>query len=136
MGIGAEVRSVDASLYNDLMLNFDFDMARVYWSTSLSPGNEQTNRWSSAAADVPGTLNYPGVREPAVDALIGTLLAERDAARFRDVVRALDRVLLSGAYVVPLFNTPEQWLAYSSKLGRPEKQSMSGVEWETWWVKP
>lgn len=136
VGIEARVRSVDASLYNDLMLDFDFDMARVYWSTSLSPGNEQTNRWSSAAADVPGTLNYPGVREPAVDALIGTLLAERDAARFQDVVRALDRVLLSGAYVVPLFNTPEQWLAYSTRLGRPARQSMSGVEWETWWVKP
>ncbi|GAB5376307.1 MAG: extracellular solute-binding protein [Acuticoccus sp.] len=135
-GIQARVRLVDTSLYYDRMLTFDFDMARVYWSASLSPGNEQTNRWSAVAADTEGTLNYPGVREPAVDALLGHLLAERDAERFADVVRALDRVLLSGSYVVPLFHTPEQWIAHDARLGRPPTQSMSGVEWETWWVEP
>ena len=134
-GIEATVRSVDTALYNDRMLGFDFDMARVYWPTSLSPGNEQTNRWSSTAATTDGTLNYAGVAEPAVDAVIEALLAEEDPARFRDTIRALDRLLLSGTYVVPLFHTPVQWVAYADRLGHPETQSLSGVEWETWWVK-
>jgi len=136
VGIEARVRYVDSSLYNERMLRFDFDMTRAYWSASLSPGNEQTNRWSSRAADIEGTLNYPGVKEPAVDAVIEALLAARDGERFTDAVRALDRVLLSGAYVVPLFHTPVQWIAYAARLGRPGTQSLSGVEWETWWVKP
>lgn len=134
-GIDVSVRSVDAALYNDRMMTFDFDMARVYWQSSLSPGNEQTNRWSSTAAGIDGTLNYAGVADPAVDAVIAELLAEQDAERFQDTVRALDRILLSGTYVVPLFHTPVQWIAYWDRLGRPDTQSLSGVEWETWWVK-
>lgn len=136
VGIEARVRFVDSSQYNERMFTFDFDMARVYWPASLSPGNEQSHRWSMAAADVEGTFNYAGVREPAVDGMIAQILAAETRERFEDAVRALDRVLLSGDYVVPLFYAPVQWVAHSARLGRPETQSLSGVEWETWWVKP
>ena len=135
-GIEASVRYVDAQQYNARMLEFDFDMARVYWPASLSPGNEQRFRWSSAAADTDGSFNYAGAKEPAVEAVIDEILAARDRERFEDAVRALDRVLLSGTYVVPLFHTPVQWIAYSSRLGRPQTPSLTGVEFETWWVKP
>jgi len=135
-GIEARVRFVDSSQYNARMLAFDFDMARVHWPASLSPGNEQRHRWSSGAADVEGTFNYAGAREPAVDAMIDEMLAARTRERFVDATRALDRVLLSGHYVVPLHHSPAQWVAYWTRLGRPEKQSLSGVEFETWWVNP
>ncbi|MEO1103973.1 MAG: ABC transporter substrate-binding protein, partial [Pseudomonadota bacterium] len=64
------------------------------------------------------------------------MLAAEDRVRYEDAVRALDSVLLSGHYVVPLFHTPVQFVAHWTKLGRPEAQSLTGVEWETWWVKP
>lgn len=136
VGIVADMRYVDNQQYNARMLEFDFDMARVYWPASLSPGNEQTHRWSVAAADIEGSFNYAGTKEPAVDAMIAAMLEAEDRAAFEDAVRALDRVLLSGDYVIPLFHTPVQWIAYHDRLGRPPEQSLSGVEFETWWVKP
>ncbi|MEM7694425.1 MAG: extracellular solute-binding protein [Pseudomonadota bacterium] len=136
LGIESSVRFVDASNYNARMLAFDFDMARVYWSASLSPGNEQINRWSGRTAALEGSLNYAGADLPAIDAMIAEMLSARTKERFVDAVRALDRVLLSQQFVVPLFNTPEQWIAHSTRLARPPTQSLSGVEWETWWVTP
>ncbi len=134
IGVDAPVRFVDSQQYQARMLEFDFQMARVYWPASLSPGNEQIHRWSAAAADQQGSFNYAGATEPAIDAMIGEMLAARDRDRFEAAVRALDRVLLSGTYVVPLFHTPEQWVSYAAKIGRPDMQSLSGVEFETWWV--
>lgn len=134
VGIEADVRFVDSSQYNTRLLSFDFDMVRVYWPASLSPGNEQTHRWSVAAADMPGSFNFAGAREPAVDAMIAEMLAAKERERFVDAVRALDRVLLSGIYVVPLYHSPVQWVAHSSRLSMPGKQSLSGIELETWWV--
>ena len=134
VGIDATVRFVDSSQYSSRMLGFEFDVARVQWPASLSPGNEQSHRWSAQAASVEGSFNYAGAREPAVDAMIDEMLAADTRARFVDAVRALDRVLLSGIYVVPLYHAPVQWVAHADRLSMPEAQSLSGVELETWWV--
>jgi len=134
VGIEASVRFVDSSQYNARLLSFDYDVVRVFWPASLSPGNEQTHRWSVAAADTEGSFNFAGAREPAVDAMIAEMLAAEGRERFVDAVRALDRVLLSGIYVVPLYHSPVQWVAHASRLSMPARQSLSGVELETWWV--
>ena len=55
---------------------------------------------------------------------------------FVAAVRALDRVLISGFYIVPLFYAPEQWIAYSARLGRPGKTPLFGVATEAWWRRP
>lgn len=135
VGIEARVRYVDPSQYYARMLEFDYDMARVFWPSSMSPGNEQMNRWSIAAADTTGSLNYAGAKQPAIDAMIATMLAAIDREAFVDAVRALDRVLLSGQYVIPLYHAPEQWIGRASRIGRPDRQSRSGAELETWWVE-
>lgn len=135
-GIEASVRYVDSTQYNARLVTFDFDMIRFWWPASLSPGNEQLNRWSPRAADIEGSFNFAGAKNPAIDATIQAMLAARDRAGFQDAVRALDRVLLSGVYVVPLYHTPAQWIASWSRLDRPPTQSLVGIELETWWVKP
>jgi peptide/nickel transport system substrate-binding protein len=48
-------------------------------------------------------------------------------------VRALDRVLISGNYVVPLFYLPEQWVARWTTLQHPARTSLFGYLPETWW---
>jgi peptide/nickel transport system substrate-binding protein len=106
------------------------------WVASPSPGNEQRGRWSSAAADAQGAYNISGVRSPAVDAMIAAILAAKSNEDFTAAVRALDRLLISGFYIVPLYYAPEQWIAYSSKLGRPEKTPLFGVELSAWWREP
>ena len=77
LGIGLRIRQVDTAQYWARLKTFDFDMIQWTWSASLSPGNEQINRWSSQAAAIEGSLNYPGVKNPAVDAMIEALLQAR-----------------------------------------------------------
>ncbi|EJW11670.1 ABC transporter, periplasmic substrate-binding protein [Rhodovulum sp. PH10] len=132
-GIVPEVRVVDAVQYEQRKIGFDFDMIQNRWDASLSPGNEQAFYWGSAAAGQPGSRNYMGVRSEAVDATIAALLAARTRKDFVSAVRALDRVLISGQYVVPLYHLPDQWVARWRDVMHPQKTSLSGYLPETWW---
>ncbi len=132
-GIEVQVRVVDATQFERRRVGFDFDMMEYRWEQSLSPGNEQSFYWGLAAADQDGTRNYMGVKSPAVDAMIAALLAARERPEFVDAVRALDRVLLSGFYVVPLYYLPQQWVARWNKVRHPSQTSLFGYLPETWW---
>ena len=133
LGVAANVRLVDEVQFQRRRTSFDFDMMIGAWVASPSPGNEQRGRWSSAAADAQGAYNIAGVRSPAVDAMIAAILAAETNEDFVAAVRALDRLLISGFYIVPLYYAPDQWIAYSAKLGRPETTPLFGVETSTWW---
>ena len=135
-GIAAQVRLVDAVQYDQRRISFDFDMIEYRWEQSLSPGNEQSFYWGSAAADEQGSRNYMGVRSAAVDAMIAAMLRARERTDFVAAVRALDRVLISGCYVVPLFYLPEQWVARRVFIEHPARTSLSGYLPETWWHQP
>jgi peptide/nickel transport system substrate-binding protein len=135
-GIQASVRSVDAVQFQQRRLGFEFDMIPNRWDQSLSPGNEQAFYWGSAAADNPGTRNYMGAKDPAVDATITALLEAREHPAFVSAVRALDRSLISGFYVIPLFNVQEQWIARWNRIERPQTTPLVGYLPETWWQKP
>jgi peptide/nickel transport system substrate-binding protein len=135
-GIAARVRVVDAVQFEGRRLTYDFDMIENRWDQSLSPGNEQAFYWGSAAADQPGTRNYMGVKSPAVDAMIAALLKAESRDEFVEAVRALDRLLISGFYVVPLFHLPAQWIARWNTIGRPATTSLYGYLPETWWREP
>lgn len=133
LGITAQMRTVDSAQYQLRLKSYDFDMIQATWPASLSPGNEQLFRWSSAAAKADNTLNYPGVSSPAVDALVNELLVARSGEEFVSAVRALDRVLLSGDYVIPLFHLPKQWVAHWRHLEHPEGTPLFGFTLDTWW---
>jgi peptide/nickel transport system substrate-binding protein len=135
-GIEARVRLVDAVQYDQRRLAFDFDMIENRWEQSLSPGNEQLIYWGSAAADQQGSRNYMGVRSPGIDAMIAALLQARERSDFVAAVRALDRLLVSGCYVVPLFYLPEQWVARWTSIAHPARTSLFGYLPETWWHQP
>jgi peptide/nickel transport system substrate-binding protein len=135
-GIELRIRVVDAVQYEQRRNTFDFDMIQNRWDQSLSPGNEQAFYWGTAAADEPGSRNYMGMRSAAADALIATLLDARGRGEFVTAVRALDRVLMSGIYVIPLYHLPAQWVARWSPIRHPSATSLSGYLPETWWREP
>jgi peptide/nickel transport system substrate-binding protein len=135
VGIRATIRQIDSAQYTARKNAFDFDMIQNSWPASLSPGNEQNYRWSIKAADSEGSFNYAGVRSPAVDAMIAAMLAARSREDFVSAVRAFDRVLISGAYVVPLFRLPQQWVAYWRHLVPAPRSVLEGIRINTWWVK-
>lgn len=136
IGIKASVRNVESSQYQKRRQTFDFDMIRFTWPVSLSPGNEQQYRWSQIAAESDGSFNFPGAREPALDALIDAMLSAETQEDFIAAVRAFDRVLISGYYVAPLFFLPEQWIARWSTIEHPEVTPITGYNLPAWWAKP
>lgn len=133
-GIAVEVRQVDSAQFQRRRTSFDFDMIQVSWPASLSPGNEQLFRWSRDAADREGSFNFAGVKSEAADKMIAAMLAAETRAEFVSAVRALDRVLLSGRYVIPLFHLPKQWVASWAHLKQPERSTLYGYRLDTWWA--
>src|SRR5471030_2235334 len=135
-GIEVSVRAVDPVQFDQRRLGYEFDMLQNRWDQSLSPGNEQSFYWGSEAADIQGTRNYMGARDPAIDALIAAMLEAREHPAFVSAVRALDRALVSGFYAIPLYNVQEQWIARWNRIERPEATALTGYLPETWWQKP
>ena len=135
-GIQATVRSVDPVQFDQRRLGYEFDMIPHRLDQSLSPGNEQSFYFGSKAADIQGTRNYMGAKDPAIDALIAELLRARGHADFVSSVRALDRALMSGFYAIPMFSVPDQWIARWNRIERPKDTPLVGYLPESWWQKP
>ena len=136
LGITLRSRTVDAAQYQRRLLDFDFDMIIHRWAMSLSPGNEQEHYWSSAAASRPGSRNYPGIRSSAIDRIIKKITATRDNRHFNTAIKALDRLLLAGRYVVPLFHLPVDRVAWRVGVWRPSRTPLYGFALDTWWWDP
>ncbi len=135
-GIVANIRLADDSQFQQRLTKFDYDMVYYTWYTSLSPGNEQSVRWASAYADKDGSFNIAGIKNPAADAMIDALIQAKDQAQLTAAVRALDRVLLSGSYTVPLYYPAKQWVAHRAHLRYPATTSLYGYLLDTWWADP
>lgn len=135
LGIEASVRLVDSAQYQERLADWDYDMIFFHWEESLSPGNEQAFYWGSAAADAPGSRNYAGIRSRAVDALIERIVSARERDELTTAVRALDRALLWGHYVIPLWHLPVDRVAYWDRFGFPPQAPLYGFRLETWWAR-
>lgn len=137
LGVDMRLRNVDSSQYINRIENFDYDMTSLTLGQSLSPGNEQRDYWSSEKADVKGSRNYAGVKNPAVDELVDMIIAAPSREELILRTRALDRVLLWGHYVIPQWHINYHRYAFWDKFGRPETSPKygSGVV-DTWWVDP
>jgi peptide/nickel transport system substrate-binding protein len=133
IGVRAEIRVVDTAQFFQRQRVYDFDVMLHNYTSSLSPGAEQLFRWGSAARDLDGTFNFAGAADPAIDGMIDALLNARSREEFVTAVRAYDRVLLSGAYVVPLYYQPEQRIARWSRIAHPETTPIFGAQLPTWW---
>jgi peptide/nickel transport system substrate-binding protein len=140
IGVKAQVRLVDEVQYQRRRQKFDFDMMIGQWTASASPGNEQRMRWGSASAKQEASFNLAGASSPALDALIDALLAAKTQDEFVTAVRAYDRVLLSGFYIVPLYHAPQQWIAHSTNIARPDRlprysAPVFNATLDSWWRK-
>jgi microcin C transport system substrate-binding protein len=136
LGITITVRTVDDPQYENRLRNWDFDMIVASWPESLSPGNEQRDFWGSPAADTPGSRNYIGIKNPAVDTLIERVIFAKDRDELVAATRALDRVLLWNHYVVPQFTHDKQRSARWDRFGRPDplpKYAAAAFPTVWWW---
>lgn len=134
LGIEMSIRTVDDAQYQQRSQTFDYDMIMKSFTSSLSPGAEQLTRWGSASRDQQGSFNFAGAASPAIDAAIDAMLNARTADDFRSAVRAFDRVLLSGHYVIPAFHLGKSWVAHRSRITEPEGEPpLYGYYLPAWW---
>lgn len=136
LGIQVTIRTLDAAQYEARRVKMDFDMIMHMWGHSLSPGNEQSFYWSSKAANEPGTRNYPGVESPVVDSLCNAITAATERVDLVAAVKALDRVLLWGHYVIPLGHRTKDYAAYWNKIEHPPLGVMGFPSPHTFWAAP
>jgi microcin C transport system substrate-binding protein len=136
IGVTMTVRTVDPAQYENRLRQWDFDLITSSWSESLSPGNEQREYWGSQAADMAGSRNYIGIKNPAVDALTERVIFAKNREELVAATRALDRVLLWNHYVVPQWTYGKQRTARWDRFGRPKilpKYAASGFPTVWWW---
>jgi peptide/nickel transport system substrate-binding protein len=137
LGMDVTVTQIDSAQYTERTTNFDFDMTYMVRAMSLSPGIEQQSYWGSEAAMIPGSRNWMGVQNPAIDALITRLLTSGDEEDFIASAQALDRVLTAGRFVVPFWFNDRARIAHARELRFPETLPIYG-DWigfqpDIWW---
>lgn len=137
LGIEVTLSLVDNAQHLKRRQSYDFDMMFNLWSLSLSPGNEQTLYWGSAGVTRENTRNYMGMNVPAAEAMISEILTSTDRADFVAAAQALDRILISGRYVIPIWFSNVSLLAHEATLKYPEKLPVYG-DWigflpDVWW---
>jgi peptide/nickel transport system substrate-binding protein len=135
IGVDMSIRTVDDAQYQARSGNFDYDMIVKSYPASLSPGIEQVGRWGSDSRNRDGSFNFAGTADPDLDRLIETMLTVRSKEDFEAAVRAYDRMLISGHYLVPLYHIPDQWVARRKYIGYPGKLPLYGYQLNTWWDK-
>ncbi len=137
LGIKATIRIVDAANFKYRTDHHDFDVIVLRFVQELTPGLAQRNYFGSANADVPGSFNVGGIKDPAVDALIEKVIEARSRAELTAAVRALDRVLMWNNYTVPQWYKGAHHIAYWNKFDRPRSKPRfaRGVV-DTWWYNP
>lgn len=135
LGIGLEVRVVEAARYADRLKSYDYDMITAAFQQSQAPGTEQREYWGSDAADRQASRNYAGIRDPAVDSLAETLIFAETKSEMIAAARALDRVILWNHYIMPQWFNPDVWYAHWDKFGRPARHpAIDPSPLTTWWV--
>lgn len=136
IGIKVDVRLIDPAQFAAIQKTYDYDMIPATWFNSLSPGNEQKLYFGSDGKSKEGTRNYPGIADPKVDAAIEAMLKATTREDFGAAVRAEDRLLVAGHYIIPLYDAGGQWVARWAHIGVPEKQPLPGFEATTLWRAP
>lgn len=139
LGIEARVQTVDSAQYKERTNAYDFDMTHYIRSLSLSPGNEQMLYWGSRGVTEPGTRNWMGMNSPAAEAMINAMLNAKDQDGFISATQALDRILTTGRYVVPMWYSEASRLAHRKELKYPERLPLYG-DWlgfqpDVWWYE-
>ena len=134
IGVKANFRVVDTAQFQRRAETFDFDIVVGAFGQSSSPGNEQREFWGSSRADMNGSRNYIGIKDPVIDELIEGIIHAKSRADLVTKTRVLDRILLWNHYVIPMWHYPKWRIAYWDKIKRPDNLSgISPLITQTWW---
>ncbi|MEM9434145.1 MAG: extracellular solute-binding protein [Pseudomonadota bacterium] len=139
LGIAIEVTIVDSAQYKERTDGYDFDMTYYTRGLSLSPGTEQMAYWGSDGVLTPGSRNLMGMVSPAAEEMIGKMLTSDSQDDYRAAVKALDRILTAGRYVIPIWYSGYSRLAHDVELkyasDLPAYGDWIGFLPDVWWYE-
>ena len=140
LGIEGRYRRADFALIQKRLQVFDFDLFTVRIPGREAPGSELVDRFGSDSADAQGSSNLIGVKDPSVDALVAKVVSANTRPQLIASLRALDRVLRHGHYVIPQWYAGTFRVSYSAgKFEQPKvaPQYYRPDDWllSTWWRK-
>lgn len=133
IGIKTTFRNIETNIFKNRLDNFDFEIAILGLRMSNLPGNELKEFFGSAAANVRGSYNLTGIQNQAIDELIRLIIVSEDKTEYREAIRALDRVILDGHYMIPQWYSPHNRVAYRKGLKHPVTKVPAGFDPLTWW---
>ncbi len=137
LGIDATIRRVESNIFTNRARHYDFEltMQKIYTHAIPQPALLRSHL-KSESADLPNLLNYPGIRNPAVDALVEKVIAAETEEEMNIAGRALDRVLLWSFHVIPEGAPRGRHLLYWDRFGHPPlgREHMNWVGFPMlWW---
>jgi peptide/nickel transport system substrate-binding protein len=137
LGVDVNIELVDSSQYWERIKKLEFDMAPYSRDLSLSPGNEQYLYWSSEYADVEGTRNLMGLKSPAMDKLLNKIMKSSSIKELQSITRAMDRILMAGRFVIPIYHNGPSRIAHKSDIRYPNDTPLYGDRIgffpDVWW---
>ena len=135
LGIVANIRILDSAQYQGRIDQLDFDATIHRWISTLSPGIEQLSYWGSDNANATGTRNIAGIRHPAVDHFARRLVTASTRQDLLNAAHALDRTIMWGWYMIPLYHLTGDHVAYWDRICRPDLTPTWGIVTEAWWSR-
>lgn len=140
LGITLKFRSVDFALYQQRLQKFDFDITTIAYQGTNNPGQEFADLFGSAAADQEDSGNFPGVKNPAVDAAIQAMVTAKTLQDMLPACHALDRIVAHEHYLIPQWAGGAHRMVYNAwTLALPPvvPPYSPGEMWaiDTWWSK-
>ena len=137
LGIKISVRRVDPAQFQERLKSFDFDITTARYVMSSTPSTELREIWGSKSADIKGSRNLAGIRNPVIDALIEKIIKAGSREDMQSAARAVDRVLRAENYWVPHWYKAKHTVAYWNKFARPKfKPKYARGIIDTWWYDP
>ena len=120
IGIDLTVRKYDSNTYENKVIESDFDMIVHTWATSMSPGTELAYFFGVKAADVKGSANYIGVKDPVAEALAKEVPLATDYEELKARVHALDRYVMHLCLQIPFqYDNTLRFAYWKDKLAIP-----------------
>ncbi len=136
LGIHAKIQLVDVAQYMQRLEEFDFDMIVTSFPQSTSPGAEQIDYWHSKSAEINGSRNYMGIKNPVIDSLVERIVATSSLDKMKPLIASLDRILLWNYYMIPHWYLDHYRIAHASWVQHPKDNPPYGLDLNSWWASP
>jgi len=147
LGIKLKLRAVDFAIYRKRLEQFDYDMTTIRTSDfTLPSGIELLDAFGSKNADVPGSSNLLGVKNPALDRIIEAVTKATTMQDLTTALRTFDRIFMHQHYVIPDLYSGKHRASYWNKFDQPKNlpkyytiestlDPMPAWAVTTWWMK-